>query len=161
MVLLALRAVLASAWFWLALAIAAAGLATRAWLDEREAFASYRGAVEALNQAAQDRTRARISLDRSRKETADAQNSAAALAWLAAVDRLRRAAGPVGAIVPAAAPGARDPGRACFDRTILEREIRGALEDFRAATRGIVEEGDGARLKLDTAIRWAQERREE
>lgn len=161
MIGLALRNVLASPWLWLALAIAAAGLATRGWLDERQAFAEYRGAVEALNLAAQDRTRARIALDQSRKETADAQGSAAALAWLAALDRLRRDAGPVGAIVPAAAPGAADPDRACFSRAQLEREIRGALEDFRATARGLVDEGSQARLKLDTAIRWAQERRPE
>lgn len=158
---LAFRAVLASPWVWLALAIAAASLATRAWLDERQAFAEYRGAVEALNLAAQDRTRARIALDKSRKETSDAQHAAAAGAWLAALDRVRRAAGPVGPIVPAAPAGARDPGRACFDRAILEREIRGALEDFRATARGLVDEGSQARLKLDTAIRWAQERRQE
>lgn len=52
MIGLALRNVLASPWLWLALAIAAAGLATRGWLDERQAFAEYRGAVEALNLAA-------------------------------------------------------------------------------------------------------------
>ena len=158
---LAFRAVLGSTWFWLALAIAATGLAARGWLDERQAFAEYRGAVEALNLAAQDRTRARIALDQSRKETADAQNAAAALAWLAALDRLRRAAGPVGPIVPAAPAGAADPDRACFNRTQLEREIRAALEAFRASTRGLVDEGSQARLKLDTAIRWAQERRAE
>jgi hypothetical protein len=154
-ILLALRSVIGSGWFWLAMSIAAAGLATKGWLDEREAFASYRGAVEALNKAAQERRTAAIALDKSRKETADAQNAAAALAWLAAVDRLRRAAGPVGPIVPAAAPGARDPARACFDRAVLEREIRIALEDFRTATRGLVDEGSQARLKLDTALRWA------
>jgi len=155
MMLLALRSVLGNAWLWVALAVAAAGLAARGWQNEREAFAQYRGAVEALNLAAQERTRARITLDKSRKETADAQNSAAALAWSAAVDRLRRAAGPVGSIVPAAAPGAGDPDRACFSRAILEREIRGALEGFRASARGLVDEGSTTRLKLDTAIRWA------
>lgn len=160
MMLLALRSVLGNVWLWVALAVAAAGLAASGWQNEREAFASYRGAVEALNKAAQDRTRARIALDKSRKETADAQNSAAALAWLAAVDRMRRAAGPVGPIVPAAAPGAVDPGRVCFDRAQLEREIRGALEGFRASARGLVDEGSTARLKLDTAIRWAAQTRE-
>lgn len=111
MIPLALRSVIGSAWFWLALAIAAAGLMGQGWLDERETFAQYRGAVEALNKAAQDRTRARIALDNSRKETADAQNSAAALAWLAAVNRVRGEAGPVGPIVPAAPASARSTAR--------------------------------------------------
>jgi len=160
MMLLALRSVLGNAWLWVALAVAAAALAARGWQNEREAFAQYRGAVEALNLAAQERTRARIAIDKSRKETADAQNSAATLAWLAAVDRLRRAAGPVGPIVPAAAPGAADPDRACFSRAILDREIRGTLEAFREGARGLVDEGSTARLKLDTAIRWAAQTRE-
>lgn len=155
MIMLALRNALASPWCWLAITIAVAGLAAKGWQDERAAFAAYRGAVEALNHAAQDRTRARIALDKSRKETADAQNSAAALAWLSAVDRVRRAAGPVGPIVPAAAAGAADPDRACFSRAQLEREIRSALETFRASARELVDEGSQARLKLDTAIRWA------
>ena len=154
MILLALRSVIGSGWFWLAMSIAAAGLATKGWLDEREAFASYRGAVEALNKAAQERTAAAIALDKSRKETADAQNAAAALAWSAALDRVRRAAGPVGPIVPAAAPGAAKPERACFDRAILEPGLRGLLEEFRGETRGIVAKGDGFRLKLDNAIGW-------
>lgn len=138
--------------------LASAGGLGKLWLHERSEFASYRGAVDALNQAAQDRTGARIALDKSRKETADAQNSAAALAWLAAVDRMRRAAGPVSPIVPAAAPGAGDPDRVCFDRPQLEREIRGALEVFRESARELVDEGSQARLKLDTAIRWAAAR---
>lgn len=134
--------------------LASAGGLGKLWLHERSEFASYQGAVEALNVTAQDRTRARIALDKSRKETADAQNSAATLAWLAAVDRLRRDAGPVGPIVPAAAPGAAKPERACFDRAILEPGLRGLLEEFRGETRGIVAKGDGFRLKLDNAIGW-------
>lgn len=159
MIPLALRSVIGSTWFWLALAVAAAGLATKGWLDEREAFAAYRGAVEALNQAAQERTTARIAADKLRKEVSDAQYAAASTAWVSALDRLRRDAGPVGPIVPAAAPGAADPGRACFNRAQLEREIRGALEAFRTSARGLVDEGSQARLKLDTAIKWAADTR--
>lgn len=161
MIALALRNVLASSWFWLALALAAAGGFAKLWDHERQAFAGYRASVDALNQAAQDRTAARIAADKARKETSDAQYAAASVAWLAAVDRLRREAGPVGPIVPAAAPGAADPDRACFSRAILEREIRGALAAFRESARGLVDEGSAARLKLDTAIRWAGSTRAE
>jgi len=147
--------ILLSPWFWLALAVAAAGALGKAWDDERQAFASYRGGVDALGKAQEERTRDRIALDKARKETADAQLTSTTAAWAAALDRVRRQAGPVASIVPPAPAGASKPDRACFDRAILDRGLRGAMEEFRSAARGIVEKGDGARLRLDNALRWA------
>ena len=149
-------AILLSPWFWLALAAAAAGALGKAWDAERNAFAAYRGGVEALGKAQEERTRDRIALDKARKETADAQLVATTTAWAAAIDRVRREAGPVAGVVPPAPADAVRPDRACFDREELERGIRDSMEELRAATRRVVEKGDQTRLRLDSALRWAQ-----
>ena len=53
--------------------------------------------------------------------------------------------------VPEAAPGARNPDRASFDRA----ELESAIQRLDAGVSGIVAEGDAARIDLNAAREWA------
>lgn len=123
--------------------------------------AEYKGFVDEtkrLGKDARDKAEREKAADKLNKERTDEESARSLTALRADRDRLRKSAGPVGRIVPAAAAAADRPDRITFDRAELDREIREALENFRTATRGIVDEGAEARLKLDAAIRWAAPR---
>lgn len=57
-------------------------------------------------------------------------------------------------VLPAAAPGAANPDRACFDRT----ELSAALRNYREGVLGLVGEGATAVEGLDESKAWAKDR---
>lgn len=120
--------------------------------DEKHRFDEYKVAVKAVGQAQEAWATALGKLNRKRKDIANAENLKLRADLTLTTDRLRVArAGS--RYVPPAAPGAKRPDIAPFDRAELERAIR----VFADEAAGIVEEGDKARIDLDTAKRWAQE----
>lgn len=145
-------ALLLSPWFWLALAVAAAGAATKGWIDEKAAFDSFKGATEALGEQARERTATRIKTDKLAKEKADAQNKVDRDNFRATVIRLRNER-TSSSFVPAAPAGAASPDRAAFGRADLERAIR----ELDQGVQGLVDQGSAAIIDLDTAKRWAQD----
>ena len=143
---------LLSSWFWLALAVTAAGWATKGWIDEKASFDSFKGGIEALGKQAQDRTRDRIALNKAQKEKADAQNKLLRRSNADLVKRLRDNA-PSGSFVPAAPAGSSRPDLVCFDRAEYSR----ADGEFTEEARGLADEGTAATIDLNTARTWAQE----
>lgn len=136
--------------------IGAAGAWTvQGWrLDALQArYDGFVSVTKANGEAAQ-READRISkADKSRKEQADAENNRTLAGLRADVKRLRNArAGS--SYLPAAAPGTDRPERIAFDRAELESAIRSLDQEVS----GIVGQGDEARVNLDTAKRWAQDK---
>ena len=56
-----------------------------------------------------------------------------------------------GGILPKAPAGSASPGRACFDRTLLES----ALQRLDAGVSGLIAEGDTLGIRLKLAREWA------
>ncbi len=121
------------------------------WEAKHEAF---RIEVHSLAAAAEQKRIATEAKNKKDKELADAKNAARLANLRAANQRLRDEINSRG-ILPPAAPGAADPGRAAFDRADLER----ALQQFATGVADLVREGDEARAGLDTAREWARETR--
>jgi hypothetical protein len=88
--------------------------------------------------------------DKQRKEASDASYTKALVLLSADANRMLNARS-ISDYVPAAPANSRSPETACFDRRQLEQ----ALRRLDAGVSGLVGEGDETRLKLDTAIRWA------
>lgn len=114
-------------------------------------YAEFKAGVKALGEQAERDKVAHETADKARKAKADVQNSRSLAALRADNERLRDSR-PSGGIVPAAAPGARSPETACFDRPLLD----GAIRAFDTGAAGLVGRGDEARVNLDTAKVWAQ-----
>jgi hypothetical protein len=117
-------------------------------------YEAYVAEVAAVAAAAAERTKATEAKNKKEKELADAKN-AARLADLRTANQRLRDEIARGGILPPAAPGAADPGRASFDRADLERTLR----KFAEGVADLVREGDEARAGLDTAREWARETR--
>lgn len=130
-----------------------------AWQDERAEFAEFRGRVDALGQAAEQRARDRIALDKSRKEASDASYQVALTVLGADVERMRKQANPGGLKLSPAPANTRCPeGQRCFDRSEFDAAIGRYFERETGSverTVGLVIEGAKVKLRLDTAIRWA------
>lgn len=141
-----------------AVVIAGLGLALKVQTSRLDAVrAEYAGFVaqtKAIGEAAEKAARLKESEDRKRKESADADLTRARrdLAGLADAYRSLREQRARSGFVPAAAPGAASPDRACFDRAELER----TMERIDAVGAGIAQEGDQARIGLDAAKWWAR-----
>lgn len=136
-----------------ALGIAAAAVLGYGWYCEtkKAELASFTAEVAALGRAAEQDASDAIKEALANKERTNAQNSAlrrsnAALARSLRNERASRS------ILPPAAPTAKRPDRATFDRAELERAIR----QLDAGVSGLVEQGDAARIDLDSAKAWAQ-----
>lgn len=114
-------------------------------------YADFKAGVKALGEQAERGKVARETVDQERKAKADVQNSRSLAALRADNERLRNSR-PSGSIVPSAAPGARSPETACFDRTLLD----GAIRAFDSGASSLVGKGDEARVNLDGAKVWAQ-----
>ena len=121
-------------------------------LDKVEAqYASFVAVTKAEGAAAQKIADDQKAIDIAKKEHADNENAATIASLRADYQRLRDARSRTH-YVPAAAPGSKRPQAACFDRA----ELESALRQFDAEAAGLVEEGDAARVNLDTAKKWAQ-----
>ncbi len=119
---------------------------------------AFRQSVAIEGAKAQALADAQTLRDKQRKEASDASYKTALVTLGADIDRMRKSAGPVGNILPASATAPGSSANACFDAADLERELRATLEEFRGKARAIVQKGDEARLKLDTAIKWSENR---
>ena len=104
-------------------------------------------------QIAQKAAEVQKQRDEARKVESDASYKVALSALSDDVNRLRAARANTD-YLPAPAPTSQRPDLACFLRADLERAIR----QLDADVSGIVAEGDTARLRLDTAIRWGGNR---
>ena len=134
----------------LGLALLALGGMTKLWLSERDDFASYRGSVEALGKAAEDHTKQQITIDKQRKEIADAENvrlSSELLEFKRVRDAKHRSS-----FVPNTPACTGSPQNASLNRAILER----AISDFTGAVQGLVDTGSQAVIDLNSAKAWAQ-----
>jgi hypothetical protein len=159
--------------YWRVFAIAAALLAAAAFgaykmhvHDQIEydllksEYDVFKGGVAALGEAAKTKKAEQEKSDAARKKRADdelAKTKSDLAGLYDAYGRLRdqRRNNPSGSVLPAAAPGAVDPDRACFSRASLDRglaEADGLLQDGAAK---ILLRGDTAISGLNTAKRWA------
>lgn len=111
---------------------------------------SFVAQTKTLGEAAQKAADATKAADKSRKEQADAENKRTLDTLRTDNKRLRNARAGSN-FLPAAAPGAARPDRACFDRAEFER----ALQRFDNGTTAIVGEGDEARVGLNSSKSWA------
>mgnify|MGYP001565117177 FL=1 len=112
--------------------------------------AQFIATLEAQAEEQKRKIKQQIKDDKLRKENADAENKRTTDALRVTIKRLRdQRAGA--SFVPPASSAAKRPDRATFDRAELER----ALQRLDDGVSGIVEEGDQARIDLDTAKRWS------
>lgn len=130
-----------------------------AWRAEAKEFAEFRGRVDALGQAAEARAKDRIALDRARKEASDASYSVALGVVGNDLDRLRKQANGGGVRLPPAPANSACPATyRCFDREQFDAALRVYFERETGSaerTVGLIVEGAKVKLRLDTAIRWA------
>lgn len=142
--------------FWPYLLIAALGLFTAGWVggcsDKAKQHESYVVAVKAVGEAQEARTRQTVKTNLERKKVSDAENlklhvDYAALSKQLRIERASRS------VLPARPTAPGSPASLAFDYDALDR----ALSAYREGVAGLLEEGDQARIDLDTARRWAQQ----
>lgn len=130
-----------------------------AWRAEAEEFASFRGRVDALGQEAERRAKDRIALDKARKEASDASYQVALGVLGNDVGRLREQARSGGVRLSPAPTNSNCPAAyRCFDREQFDAALRVYFERETGSierTVALVIEGAKVKLRLDTAIRWA------
>ncbi len=133
---------------------AAAAWTVQGWrLDKvRAEYAAFVAETRAAGEAAQKAVAMKEAADQQRKEQADRENSTTIAGLRADIKRLRHDNDAARSPVPPAAPGARRPDLACFDRAELESALRGFLAEARA----IADQGSEAIVNLNTAKAWAQ-----
>lgn len=135
-------------------ALVASAIGLYIWHCEKTKLdhAVFRSEVERAGKEAKAEADKREADDKKAKEKADEENkrmsdNVAALNLKLRNERAARS------YVPAAAPGARRPDVAPFDRAELER----AIQRLDGGVSGLIAEGDQARVGLDTARKWAQD----
>lgn len=130
-----------------------------AWRAEAKEFAEFRGRVDALGQAAEQRAKDRIALNKARKEASDASYEVALTILGNDVGRLRKQADGGGVRLPPAPANSACPATyRCFDREQFDAALRVYFERETGSaerTVGLIVEGAKVKLRLDTAIRWA------
>lgn len=114
-------------------------------------FDGFIATTKAEGEAAKKLANDQAAEDKRKKEQADEENARTLSALRADVKRLRDAR-PGGSFVPAAASGSLRPELACFDRSELERAIRG----LDLGVQGLVDEGSEDAVSLNTSKSWAQ-----
>ncbi len=117
---------------------------------EKADFATFKGGVEALGEAAKRKALDQEMADKLNKEKSDAEHAKAVAALTADIARLR-ARRPAGGGLSAPAPIASSPDRTCFDPALFA----GALRSLDEGIFGIAAEGSQAVIDLDAAKAWA------
>ena len=119
-------------------------------------YATFKAEVKVLGEAAIAATKAREAADKEKKEKADVQNAKSRrdLDGIYAAYRSLRDQRAGGGRLPEAPSGSRRPDLACFDRA----ELTGSVGILEEGVPRITQQGDEARLDLDTAEAWAQGR---
>lgn len=120
----------------------------------RAEYAGFVASVDAQGKAAEKVAKAKELEGKQAKERADRENAKTkrSLADIYAAYRGLRDSRSGSGIVPAAAPGAASPDRACFDRAGLDS----AVSAFDRGVTSLIERGDQAITDLNTAKAWAQ-----
>jgi len=119
--------------------------------SEKAEHAAFIAAVRVEGEVAQRVAKATHDRNLKRKEVADRENLSNRTR-IADLSRRLRDERTRGSYLPAAAPGAVRPDRIAFDRAKLD----GALRQLDEVVSGLIEEGDRARIDLDTARGWAK-----
>lgn len=114
-------------------------------------YASFQEQVRAKGVAAQKEAKRIETENNAKKEKIDRENKRLRADNVRIAGELRNARSR-SRFVPEAAPGARNPDRATFDRA----ELESAIQRLDAGVSGIVAEGDAARIDLDAAREWAR-----
>jgi len=146
-----LLGLLKNPWVLLILALLACSFATHGWIAEKAAFDRFKGGVEAVGKAQEERTASIIKLNNARKGEVDAKIKSLSSERDALADKLRQQRSS-GSFVPPAAPGAAEPDTACFSRAALESAIQ-RLDD---RVSGLIKKGDQAIVDLNGDKEWAQ-----
>lgn len=113
-------------------------------------YTGFVSTVKAQGEIAKKAADIKAQQDKQLKEQADRENQSTISSLHADIKRLRNAR-TSGSFLPPAAPSAKSPDRACFDRTLLESAIRTLDSEVSV----LVESGDEARVNLDTGKKWA------
>jgi len=147
------------AWAAIGAAVAIGGLSLALWVHTnrlesvKREYAAFVATVKAQGEEQLRRNKETIARDLKAKERIDAENRRLRSNLATRDLQLRQSRADAG-YVPAASPGSASPDRAAFDRS----ELDGAIRQLDASVSGLIAEGDQARIDLDTARRWAQER---
>lgn len=141
----ALAALLAFSGMGIALKVQSSRLASC-----KQEFAAFQADVKAKGDAAIKEAKRIETENNAKKERIDRENKRLRADNVRISGELRDARSR-GRFVPEAAPGARNPERATFDRA----ELESAIQRLDAGISGIVAEGDAARIDLDAARKWA------
>lgn len=116
----------------------------------KQEFAAFQADVKAKGDAAIKKAKRIETENNAKKERIDRENKRLRADNVRIAGELRDARSR-SRFVPEAAPGARNPERATFDRA----ELESAIQRLDAGISGIVAEGDAARIDLDAARKWA------
>lgn len=114
-------------------------------------FSTFKLQVEAAGRSAQAAADERKKLDEQKAKASDESYAKALVALGSDIERMRRARSDTNYLPPAPADTKCPEGWACFDRAELQQAIRRLDEGLS----GITQESDSVRLRLETAIRWA------
>lgn len=117
----------------------------------KDEYAEFAAMVKVAGEQAQKAADAQAAQDKRNKERADAEHMRATTALRADIARMRESRSGGNFLSPAA-PGAKRPDLACYDRTELESAIRGLDKGLQ----GLVDEGSQATVDLNTLKLWAQ-----
>ena len=114
-------------------------------------YAQFKAETKVIGEQAKIAAEKIDKTNKQNKETADASNQKLRTANATLTSQLRnnRASS---SYVPSPSPSSSSPDTASFNRTELERTI----QQLDAEIQGIIEEGDKARIDLDTAKDWAK-----
>lgn len=125
---------------------------TKGCTDEKVRGARFEGAVAAIGKQQEKWAHDVGARNKQRKGEADAENIKLRTDYnLLSVKLRKQRAGSN--LLPAPSGAADSDKRITFERPDLER----ALSDFEAEVTGLVEEGDRARIDLDTVKKWARD----
>ena len=111
---------------------------------------------DAANRKAEEQSRAKEAADKLAKDSADAEHKAAVDRLNSTISKLRADADKRRAsFLPAAPAATTSTDTACFDRP----QYLGAYGSLVEGLRGLANEGSQAVTDLDSAKKWANERR--
>lgn len=120
-------------------------------------FETFKTEVRVIGEQAAAEAKAQEEKDKQRLKRANDENAKAKrdLAGMyAAYDSLRSQRTSQSAL-PAAAPGAADPDRACFSRSAIDKGMADIDRQLLDGAESIIRKGDGAIVDLNTARKWA------
>jgi hypothetical protein len=119
----------------------------------KEDYFNFVEKTKLIGEEQERKTKETIARNLKEKERSDAENKRLRTAN-AALSRSLRESRSSRQYLPAPSPSAKRPDAATFDRGELER----AIQSLDERVSGLIEQGDQARIDLDTAKEWAANR---